>query len=133
MEEQFNDVKRLVKEAGIERPSSGFSINVMQDIKRLSAQEPIVYTPLISKRAWFWIGILIFGLVLSLAFLTDNNTSILDKIDLSSLQLKGKLINNPFKDFTLYKTTLYGILFFSILFFVQIPILKRRIDKSFSL
>ncbi len=132
MEERFNDMEHLVKEAGLNHPSSSFSQNVMSQIKTMAVQKPIVYKPLISKKAWIIITAVLLGLVLVVAFLSDPKTSVLNTIDLSFLSFKNINLNNPLSGFTFHKTTLYGILFLTALFFIQIPILKRRIDRSFS-
>ncbi len=133
MEERFNDMEHLVKEAGLNHPSSGFSQNVMNQIKAMAVQKPIVYKPLISKKAWIIITTVLLGLLVVIAFLSDPQTSVLNTIDLSFLSFKSINLNNPLSGFTFHKTTLYGILFLAALFFIQIPILKRRIDRSFSI
>ncbi len=129
MEEQFKDIKHLVKEAGVDHPSSDFLKNVMQSVE-ISSKKALVYKPLISKKIWFVIGLIIVGLLFILPFLSQGKVSIIDTIDFSFLNLKR--INNPLSGFTFHKTTTYGMLFLAILFFVQIPLLKRRIDRNFS-
>ncbi len=131
MEEQYKDIKHLVKEAGLDHPNPGFLNNVMNQIEVAQTQKSIVYKPLISKKIWFVIGLVIVGLLFVLPFLSEGKASIIDKVDLSFLNFKG--INNPLSGFTFHKTTIYGMLFLAILFFVQIPLLKRRIDRSFSI
>ncbi|GAA4270973.1 hypothetical protein U6A24_03655 [Aquimarina gracilis] len=131
MEERFKDIEQLVKEAGLNQPSSVFSKNVMSQIGAITQKKQIVYTPLISKKTWIIIAVLLLVLVLGIAFLSDSNTSILNTLDLSFLKLDTIKINNPLAGFKFHKTTVYGILFLTALFFIQIPILKRRIDKSF--
>lgn len=129
MEEQYSDIKKLVKEAGIENPSAGFLQNVMSEIKVASIHKPMVYQPLISKRAWVVISLLIIGILVSLPFLSEG-TSILSALDLSFLNLNEH--KNPFADFRLHNSTMYGIIFLAILFMVQISVIKRRIDKIYS-
>lgn len=133
MEERFKDIEDLIKEAELHHPSANFSKNVMAQIEASVQQKGIVYKPLISKRAWMIIATVISMLVITIAFLTDPNTSILNSIDLSFFNLEAISIGNPMSGFTFHKTTVYGILFLAALFFVQIPILKRRIDRSFSI
>ncbi|WP_299213905.1 hypothetical protein [uncultured Aquimarina sp.] len=127
MEEQYKDIKRLVKEAGAEHPSVDFLQNVMSEIKITSVDRSITYQPLISKKAWLVMGVLIIGILISLPFLSEG-TSILDKMDFSFLN--G--VKNPFAGFKLHSATMYGIIFLAILFMVQITVIKRRIDKIYS-
>ncbi|TSE10652.1 MULTISPECIES: hypothetical protein [Aquimarina] len=129
MEEQYkNDIQHLVKEAGLESPSANFMNNIMKEIE-VSSQKSLNYTPLISKKTWLIVALVIVSILGILLLLSDNEVSILHTIDFSFLKVID--LDNPFSDFTLHKTTLYGILFLALLFFVQIPILKRRIDSSF--
>ncbi|WP_299261357.1 hypothetical protein [uncultured Aquimarina sp.] len=128
MEEQYKDIKRLVKEAGTENPSVDFLQKVMSEVKIASADRPIAYQPLISKKAWLVMGILIIGILISSPFLSEG-TSILDKVDFSLLN--G--VKNPFASFKLHDATIYGIIFLATLFMVQITVIKRRIDKIYSI
>lgn len=131
MEERFKDIEHLIKEADLHHPSIDFSKNVMGQIEALAEQKEMVYRPLISKKTWLIISVVLALIFIALIFLTDEKGSILNRIDLSFLNFEN--LKNPLSGFTFHKTTLYGILFFAILFFVQIPLLKRRIDRSFSI
>ncbi|WP_299245649.1 hypothetical protein [uncultured Aquimarina sp.] len=128
MEEQYKDIKRLVKEVGTEHPSVDFLKNVMSEIKIASVNKSITYQPLISKKTWLVMGILIIGLLISLPFFSEE-ASILDKVDFSFLN--G--FKSPFAGFKLHSATTYGIIFLAVLFMVQITVLKRRIDKMYSM
>lgn len=130
MEEQYKDIEKLVKEAGIEEPSVNFLQNVMNTIEVPIIDKPFVYQPLISKKAWLIISLLIAGILVSLPFLPDA-TSILGTLDLSFMSIQD--VKNPLSDFKLHTTTMYGIVFLAILFLVQITIIKKRIDRIFSL
>ncbi|WP_027395494.1 hypothetical protein [Aquimarina latercula] len=129
MEEQFNDIKKLVKEVGLENPSVDFLQNVMRSVENTSADQPLAYQPLISRKAWVVIGLIVIGILISLPFLSEG-TWALRKFDLSLFSLFD--FKNPFSDFRLHTTTAYGIIFLAILFIVQITIIKRRIDKIYS-
>ncbi|WP_103070758.1 hypothetical protein [Aquimarina sediminis] len=131
MEEQYKDIKYLVKEAGVDQPSSGFMKAVMNQIEVSEGQQVKAYKPLISNKNWLVIGVITLILVGVIPFLPDNKESFFTVIDFSFFDKVN--LQNPFSDFTFHKSTIYGILFLAILFFVQIPILKRRIDKDYSL
>lgn len=130
MEERFEDIKYLVKEAGVDSPSSDLLKNVMNHVELSSAKQSFSYTPLISKKSGLLIAFAILILLCGLFYFSEGNESVMDTIDFS--MLKANTVKNPFKNFTLHKTSIYGILFLTFLFFVQIPLLKRRIDKNFS-
>ncbi len=130
MEEQFKDIKHLVKEAGLEHPSSGFLKNVMSEVE-VSSQKTLAYKPLISKNAWIIIGLIALAVLFGFAFLPGTNESVLSARDYPLLNTIS--IKNPLSGFVLPKTSVYGILFLGILFFVQVTLLKKRIDRSFSI
>lgn len=131
MEEQYKGIKNLVKEAGLETPSVNFLKSVMEQVELSANEVSPVYKPLISKKVWFMVGVAIAVLLCTIPFLSESKESILSTIDFSFFnQISFK---NPFSEFTFHKTTEYGILFLALLFLIQITILKRRIDKSFSL
>ncbi|WP_109298855.1 hypothetical protein [Aquimarina sp. AU474] len=132
MEEQFKDIASIVKEAGAHNPSSGFSKSVMNEIHLLTPEKPLVYTPLISKKIWFVLALLMACITIGVFLYPSGNQSILDNTDLSFFNFDMD-IKNPLAGFTFYKTTLYGISFLAILFLIQIPVFKRRIDQNFSL
>jgi hypothetical protein len=131
MEEQYKDIKHLVEEAGLEIPSANFLNNVMEQIELSAIEISPVYKPLISKKSWFVIGLVVTVLLCTIPFLNDNKESILSTIDFSFFNKIS--FKNPFSDFTFHKTTIYGILFLALLFLIQITILKRRIDRQFLL
>ncbi|WP_024772190.1 hypothetical protein [Aquimarina macrocephali] len=131
MEEQYKDIKHLVKEAGLETPSVDFLKNVMEQVELSTVEMSSAYKPLISKKVWFVIAVVTAVLLCATPFLSDSKESILSSIDFSFFNKIS--IKNPFSDFTFHKTTIYGILFLALLFLIQITILKRRIDRRFSL
>jgi len=133
MEEQYKDLERLIKDAGVDHPSLDFSKKVMTKIERLNTQTELVYTPLISKKMWFGVAVFLCGLIMILLFLPESNSSILDRVDLSFLNFERTSIFKRLTKITFHQTTLYGILFLSFMFLVQIPLLKRRIDRGFSI
>ena len=128
MEEQFSKedklMKRLLKEAGAEKPTLDFKQNLMA---KLAARERVIrpYEPLISKTAWlviFSIGIFV---ILGLNFWESDvdinfafNFKLPQLIDFSRISISQNM---------LYA---FGCV---ALFIVQIPFVKRLIDKQFQL
>lgn len=129
MEEQYNDIKRLVKEAENESPSMDFLQNVMQEVKTIPVHEPLAYQPLISKKAWMCIGIVVSSILAILLYFSEGN-SLFDNVNGSLISFPK--IENPFSGFKFHTTTMYGIIFLAILLAIQITVIKRRMDKSYS-
>ncbi|WP_062057751.1 hypothetical protein [Aquimarina longa] len=130
MEEQFKDVECLVKEAGLNTPSANFLNNVMCNVETIKNYQEKAYKPLISKRSWLVIAMGVISLICLTLFLPDTKNSIFSEVNLSIVKIIK--INDFFSGFKFYKTTVYGIVFLAVLFFIQVSFLKRRIDKSFS-
>lgn len=130
MEEKFKNIKYLVKEAGIDTPSANFLDKVMHGVENTRSYKQKAYEPLISGNLWVVIMSLLICLVCLALFLPDTEKSVFSKINFSILN--NIKIDNPFVNFKFYKATLYGVIFLAILFLIQLPFLKRRIDENFS-
>ena len=129
MEEQYKNIDRLteklVKEAGIHKPSSNFLSNVMLAVEQKSVKQ--AYQPLISRTTWLVIGILTVVLTLVLYIYPFVELSFI-----SDLQLSEKLnFQNPFSGIKFSKTTVYAVGFLG-LFLIQIPFLKGLIEQRYS-
>lgn len=128
MEEQFNNeeelVKKVIKGLPLERPSSDFTQKVMQQVLKKAASN--VYRPLISRKAW-WIIVAMF--VTGTLWLYFNpGTSM---INLEAISLENKFtFKNPLENLQLSRTTIYAIGFMA-LFLLQIPFLKRMMEKRY--
>lgn len=128
MEKQFNKQDSLVKEwmneLPMESPSPDFTSRVME---RITAKATVTqYQPLISKRVWILIGILFVGALLWLYF---NPSSEMIPAEATSF-LEGFEWNNPLTEIRLPKTVVYAIGFMA-LFLLEIPFLKRIMDKAY--
>ncbi|NVK51346.1 MAG: hypothetical protein HWD85_00315 [Flavobacteriaceae bacterium] len=119
--------KKYIKELPIETPSVDFTKNIMGKIATLQTTKALEYKPLISKKGWFLVAASIVA-VLFFAFkntkerlftLPEINFSFFEKLDFSGL-LNGINIST---------STVYVLLFFSLLFFVQIFYLKGYFEK----
>ncbi len=131
MEKQSNNIdritKKIIKDAGLEQPSSDFFSNVMEAIESQSVSPSIVYQPLISKKVWMALFALTAAvLVLLFIFPVFSETSLINPITIPE-QFKFEF---NFPEMHLSKTTIYGIGFLS-LFLLQIPFLKRQLNNSY--
>lgn len=127
MEKQSNReeelLRKLLNEAGNEKPSADFKSNIMTAVRQAAAPIP-EYKPLIPQAVW--IGII--GVVItSIAALYYINSDF--SIDPAA--------NFRFPKYTLpelhfSKTMQYAIAFVA-LFFLQIPFLKKFLDRQYRL
>ncbi len=128
MEKQFNRedelIKKLLNEAGTEKPSADFKSRIMQKVEARNAEiKP--YVPLISKTGWTSIVVI----------------SVLSLAGLSYLYADISLFNHFNFGFSYFKnipeinlsiTMQYAIAFIA-LFFLQVPFLKRFLDREYQI
>ena len=103
-------VDKMMKETTLEKPSFDFTLNVMSQVKALSSSSVMIYKPLISKKGWIFIAIVLLALTLYLAFgIKTESTGFLSTIDFSVLAnnkisntLSGFKISSCFAAFGTY-------------------------------
>ncbi len=117
--------ENLIKEAGLQQPSTDFFANVMNAVEAEKASQPIVYQSLISKQMW---RILLVASVVVIGFLLLFPSSSETIISLPNLHLEKFSFHLPELHFS--KITIYGLGFLG-LFLIQIPFLKRQLNKSY--
>ena len=129
MEEPLNKQDKLLcdllQESSLEKPSLDFSKSVMEKIQAKRATT--VYEPLISKKAWGLIALTFLITSVGLYFYPESNWIDLDRGFLVE-KLSG--ITTFLPNVEISKTTLYAVVFLA-LFFIQIPFLKRFIEKKY--
>ena len=70
--------KYVIKEAGLESPSSDFVLNVMNVVKKEEkTSELFVYKPIISNKSWFVIGLILT--ISSIYYVLNSSTLIVSK------------------------------------------------------
>ncbi|HBY67566.1 MAG TPA: hypothetical protein DEG69_07315 [Flavobacteriaceae bacterium] len=127
MEKQFNNeeefTKNLFKKVGTQQPSQDFASQVMKTIK-LKSKPQAVYQPLISKKGWCVVGSCIaISAVCIFLFPLGGFSEI--KIDSFKAIFSFKY---TFPQIELPNIMVYAIAFIA-LFLVEIPFLKRLLDK----
>lgn len=118
--------RQLLKDAGLQKPSSNFSYTVLQAI---SKEEVTVapYKPLISKSIlWLSFLTIIVSCVLVFFLFEPSSTSILDGLTLEDY----KLPEYDLPVFSFSNILLYAIGFMS-LFILQVPFLKHYFIKEY--
>ena len=115
---------RIVQDAGLKKPDVDFTSRIMEAVESKSLTT--VYTPLISKKMWWVIGVTIAAVV-GYIFSTNTELTILQDTFLSvSSELPQWKIPRYELDANAPITLVYGVLIMAILLAIEIPLLKRR-------
>lgn len=110
--------RKLIKEAGFERPSAAFSANVL---KAIAAKKVVrEYKPLISVNVWIALAVLLIFSMIGLYLLTSGQ-----KITWEFGYFEGL----TFPRVELSRTMTYAVGFVA-LFFLQIPFLKGLLERQ---
>jgi hypothetical protein len=128
MEEQFKNIDRLteklVKGAGIHKPSANFLSDVMSAVNKTAIKQE--YKPLISRSTWIIIGTLFGTSFIALYFYSSPELSILQDLNLFE-KISFKI---PVSEFQVPKTAVYAIGCLG-LFLFQIPFLKNYLKTKY--
>ena len=115
--------RKMIKEAGVSKPSLDFSQRVMEAIEAKDKVKS-VYTPLISRKIWMFIAAISIGCMVAFYFLPNYGTSILDTFGTN----KTLSFDFTLPRIELSKTLIYAIGFMS-LFLIQVPFLKQYVSS----
>lgn len=126
-------VRKSIKEVGLDNPSLDFTNLVMSKIQMDTERSAIfVHKPLLSKSTWFVIIAMVVAIFAYVIFgQPEQETTWLwfSKLnDLASFNLMGSMPN-----ITISRTLTYGILAVTFFVWIQIFLLKKHIDKAYSL
>jgi hypothetical protein len=128
MEEQFKNIDRgiekLVKDAGIHKPSANFLSDVMSAVNQTAIKQE--YKPLISRSAWFIIGTSFAASFVALYFYSSPELSLLQDLNFFD-KLSFEI---PTSEFKVPKTAVYAIGCLG-LFLFQIPFLKNYLKGNY--
>lgn len=119
--------RKIIGKSSLERPSFDFTQNVMSQVKAISKSTLTTYKPLISKWMWLLITLLATSGVAYILFGPQSESLWLQKLNLDQYMSLPSLM--PKLD--LSRTTVYVFILFAIMFSIQIPLLKRQLDKRF--
>lgn len=122
-------LKRLIKEAGLESPSEGFESKFMMLLEN-ETDHKTISRPLIPKSIWFFIGTLSVSL-LGIGYYKGEEVSLFDSV-FTKLKFSKYHFNISIPDFEISGIAFYSILFFVLMLLVQIALIKNRYDKTFS-
>lgn len=123
-----NLMDKIMTEVSLDIPTSKFTSNVMTQIETIVNQSTIKYQPLISKRSWVLILISVMALITYFVFEASLESSGWFSGINFNLVSSNKL-TNVMPSLKLSKTSFYAIIMFSVMLFVQIPVLKHYFNK----
>lgn len=125
-------IRKSINEVGLENPSEDFTNLVMSSIKVDSETSTVFkYQPLISKTTWFIIITLVAAIFAYVIFGQPNTKatwlSAIQLNKLSSFNLMGRM-----PSISVSNTFVYGILAVTFFVWIQILVLKKRVDKTYN-
>lgn len=119
--------KKYIKEIPSEKLSLDFTASLMKKIVLDNNLEVYKAKALISKKGWFLIVISI--LVVNFIPFKSSEKNFINLPRLEFNFLDKNQFSNLFDSLSVSNVTLYAVLFFGLLFFVQIIFLKKHFDK----
>ena len=126
---QEEQLKKLIQEQGWHTPRAGFTDAVMGALNSEAAAAPVSYKPLISRTAWGFLALAIGSVCLFMllgnweqeaGFLSDRWAE-----KLTSLMMYGYL-----DEMTVSNSLVYAFLGLSVFVYIQIFLLKRKMDRQ---
>jgi hypothetical protein len=120
--------KKVMQSAPLEKPSLDFTANIMAKVDAIATNNVTVYKPLISKRAWLVIAILVVGSLSYGVFGSGlEGLSWFDNVDLSIFS--NNKITDAISGVKFSQTLVYAVGLCGLVFFIQIPMMKHYLDK----
>lgn len=119
--------KKYIKDIDTEKLSPEFTSELMKKIQVLNVYKVQPFTPLISKKVWFLIGLLLVA-ILSIPF-NSNEESILSVPELGVTFLNKFQLSNLFESVSISNTTFSIICLFGLMIFIQFIYLKKYFES----
>jgi hypothetical protein len=119
--------KKVMQSSTVESPSLDFTANIMAKVKASGISHVTVYKPLISKRTWIIVAVLILGGLSYGIFGNIEGLGWVDKVDFSIIS--NNKVTDAISGFTMSKTLMYAIGVCGLVFFIQIPMMKYFMNK----
>lgn len=125
--------KKVVKDAGLDRPSVNFTDSVLSKIQLAAdKKKSFVHQPLISKKYWLLIALGVGAIFAYIIFAKPNVDEGLLRMmkwnQLVEFNLFGKLSN-----FGVSSTVMYGFLALAFFIWVQVLWLTKRVGKRYQI
>ena len=119
--------KKVMQSSTLESPTLDFTANIMAKVKASGINHVTVYKPLISKRTWLIVAVLILGGLAYGIFGNIEGLGWVDKVDLSVIS--NNKVTEAISGITISKTLMYAIGVCGLVFFIQIPMMKYYMNK----
>jgi len=124
--------KKVMQSSSLESPSIDFTANIMAKVEASATSNITVYKPLISKRSWIIISILLIGsLFYSVLGNNFESSGWFNNVDFSIIS--NNKITEAISGITFSKTLMYAVGLCGLMFFIQIPMMKHYLDKRFTI
>jgi len=125
-------IRKSIKDIGLESPSVDFSDLIQAKILTNTNLSPhLTYKPLLPKTVWVFVVLFVAVIFAHAVFgqpeLQTTWFSMAQLNKLASFNILGKIPIIPISS-----TLVYGILTFTIFVWVQILIIKKRVDKHYN-
>ena len=121
--------KKYLKEIKTESLSKDFTASLMNKIVLENSKSVINTKALISKKVWFVIFASVLAVVLIPFKASEKSLITMPKLDFSFLEKIQ--IPNLLENVSVSNTVMYAILFFGLMFMVQVIFLKNHFNKRF--
>ncbi len=123
--------RKVMGKANMDRPSLDFTTLVMSQINALATSKAFVYKPLISKWVWWCLGILVFSVFAYVLFFSSESGAGATQRFLLKDEIFGKM-GSLFQNFNISEVSVYAVLLFCLMLYVQIPIIKAYRKKRYN-
>lgn len=127
-----NLARNVIGTSSVEQPSSNFTQNLMTQIYALNKASMFRYKPLISKPVWVGLAIVVIG-IFGYAFFFTSETDSQTTLNLVINTFSEHNLSSPFSGFEISQVATYSVVLFCVMLCIQIPILKRYLDKRYEL
>jgi len=125
-------VEKYLKEIKLESPSDDFTTTIMDAISVINIEKnKVIYKPLISKKGWLLIGIILVGILAIPLKGIESKWLTFPKLNFSFLE--NISIDGLFAEFTVSNIVLYACVLFGIFVSIQFIYLKGYFEKQLSL
>lgn len=122
-------VDKIMADAPLESPSPDFTKNLMQHIEARQHKEVFQYRPILSKPVKVFLLVGFFGLIL---YLMSQNGMGSGQGWFENISIEPLFQNvwGWLENYTSSKILIYAVLLFGVLFFVQVPMLKKQMERN---
>lgn len=127
--EQLTD--KLLMDTALESPSLNFTAHVMSRVEAIAQSSVTAYKPLISKKVWIGLFTIIAAIFAYSIFGTTTESTVIPSIDFSILT--NNKISHALSSLNASKTIIYAVVMFTLMFGIQIPLLKGYFDRRLSI